>query len=50
MEVPVRKLLLGESMEKAVSQGAMRDPSSILWFAEFAARYLENSRTKVDDR
>lgn len=43
MEVPIRKLLLGESIEKAVSQGAMRDPSAILWFAEFAERYLGKS-------
>lgn len=43
MEVPIRKLLLGESIEKAVSQGAMRDPSAILWFAEFAERYLAKS-------
>ncbi|MGR9263684.1 acetoacetate--CoA ligase [Rhizobium leguminosarum] len=40
MEVPVRKLLLGKSIEKAVSQGSMRDPKSILWFADFAREYL----------
>ena len=38
MEIPVRKLLMGVSVERAVATGAMRDPDLITWYAEFAAR------------
>ncbi len=36
MEVPVRRILLGHDVEKAVNIGAMRNPESIQFFIEFA--------------
>jgi len=36
MEVPVRKLLMGQSLEKAASRDAMMNPASIDWFVNFA--------------
>ena len=40
MEIPIRKLLMGLPVEKAVAKGAMRDPGLIDWYADFAARRL----------
>ncbi len=36
VEVPVRKILLGEPLEKAVKRDAMRNPASLDYFIEFA--------------
>ena len=38
MEVPVKKLLLGFPVEKAVSMDAMSNPDSIQYFIEFAGK------------
>lgn len=38
MELPVRKLLLGASIEKVASPDAMSNPESMGWFVDFAAR------------
>jgi acetoacetyl-CoA synthetase len=38
MELPVRKILLGQPAEKAATLGAMRNPESISYFVEFAQR------------
>jgi acetoacetyl-CoA synthetase len=38
MEVPIRKILLGQSPEQAVNRGAMRNPESLNYFIEFAKR------------
>ena len=35
---PVKKLLLGQPMEKVVNRDAMANPGSMDWFADFAAR------------
>lgn len=37
MEVPVRRLLLGEPMAKVASKDAMKNPEVLDWFADFAA-------------
>lgn len=37
MEVPVRKILLGRSVEQVANPGAMRNPAAIQFFAQFAA-------------
>jgi acetoacetyl-CoA synthetase len=39
MEAPVKKLLLGFPMEKAVSVDAMRNPESLQFFMDFAAAH-----------
>jgi acetoacetyl-CoA synthetase len=36
MEVPIRKILLGIEVDKAINRGAMRNPESIDFFIEFA--------------
>lgn len=38
MEVPIRKILLGQPVEQAAKRGAMRNPESIKYFVEFAER------------
>ncbi|MAM61553.1 acetoacetate--CoA ligase [Maritimibacter sp. UBA3975] len=40
MEVPVRRMLLGENPEKVASKDATRNPAALDWFAEFAAKRL----------
>lgn len=42
MEIPVRKLLMGTPVERAVAKGAMMDPAVIDWYADFAVRRLRN--------
>ena len=37
MEVPVRKLLMGQPLEKVASKDATRNPAALDWFAAFAA-------------
>ena len=36
MEVPVRKLLMGQPLEKVASKDATRNPAALDWFAAFA--------------
>lgn len=36
MEVPVRKLLMGQPLEKVASRDATRNPAALDWFAAFA--------------
>jgi acetoacetyl-CoA synthetase len=38
MEVPIRKILLGQPVEKAANPGAMRNPQSIQFFVDFAGK------------
>ena len=38
MEVPVRKLLLGQPAARVASRDAMKNPEALDWFAAFAAR------------
>jgi acetoacetyl-CoA synthetase len=38
LEVPVKKILLGQAPEKACNRSAMLNPGSIDWFVGFAAR------------
>jgi acetoacetyl-CoA synthetase len=40
MEVPVRKLLLGQPLEQVASRDAMRNPEAIDWFVDFAQKRL----------
>jgi acetoacetyl-CoA synthetase len=36
MEVPVKKILLGHTVEKSVNRDSMANPGSIDWFVAFA--------------
>ena len=38
LEVPIKRLLLGEPLDKVVNQDSMSNPGSLAWFVEFAAR------------
>ena len=35
MEVPIRKILLGQPLEKAVKRDAMRNPEALAYFVAF---------------
>ncbi len=37
LEIPVRRILLGEEIKKAANLGAMRNPDSITFFVDLAA-------------
>jgi len=37
-ELPIKKLLLGQPQEKVINPDAMANPSSLQWFAAFAAK------------
>lgn len=41
MEVPVRKLLLGQPQDQVASKDATRNPEALDWFADFARRRLQ---------
>jgi acetoacetyl-CoA synthetase len=38
LEVPIKRLLLGERIEKVVNRDSMMNPGSLAWFVEFAAK------------
>lgn len=38
LELPIRKLLLGQPLEKVVNRDALANPHSLDWFIDFAAR------------
>ncbi|HEU0204865.1 MAG TPA: acetoacetate--CoA ligase, partial [Burkholderiaceae bacterium] len=38
LELPVKKLLLGQPIEKVVNRDAMTNPEALDWFVAFAAR------------
>ena len=38
LEVPIKRLLLGEPLDKVVNRDSMINPGSLAWFVEFAAR------------
>ena len=38
MELPVKKLLLGQPLEDVAHADAMANPASLAWFVEFAQR------------
>jgi acetoacetyl-CoA synthetase len=44
LEVPVKKILLGQPAEKACNRSAMANPQSIDWFVAFAAQRAAASR------
>jgi acetoacetyl-CoA synthetase len=38
MELPVRRLLLGQHVEKVASPDAMANPESLAWYVELARK------------
>ncbi|MEM7130617.1 MAG: acetoacetate--CoA ligase [Chloroflexota bacterium] len=43
MEVPIRKILLGQDVGKAANPGAMRNPEAIKYFQEFAQKLADKT-------
>ena len=39
-ELPIKKMLLGQPMEKVINKEAMANPGCLDWYAQFAARHL----------
>ena len=37
-ELPIKKLLLGQPLDKVVNREAMANPASLAWYEEFARR------------
>ena len=44
MEVPIKKLLLGQPLDRVANRGSMANPASLDWFASYAPRFLETRR------
>jgi acetoacetyl-CoA synthetase len=42
-ELPIKKLLLGQPIEKVVSKDAMANPASLDWFVELAQKRAQNA-------
>jgi acetoacetyl-CoA synthetase len=45
MELPVKKLLLGESPEKVLNRDAMANASAVDWFLDFAQKRASQAPT-----
>jgi acetoacetyl-CoA synthetase len=39
-ELPIKKLLLGQPLEKVVNKDAMANPGCLAWYVDFATQYL----------
>jgi acetoacetyl-CoA synthetase len=44
-ELPIKKLLLGQPVEKVINRDAMSNPGCLDWYLDFAKRYLEKTRS-----
>ncbi|MCA0244087.1 MAG: acetoacetate--CoA ligase [Proteobacteria bacterium] len=44
LELPIKKLLLGQPLDKVVKRDALAQPESIDWFVDFARGYLQRGR------
>ena len=40
-ELPIKKLLLGQPVEKVINRDAMSNPGCLDWYLDFARKYLE---------
>jgi acetoacetyl-CoA synthetase len=45
LEVPVKKILLGQPVETSVNRDSMGNPASIDWFVNYAAKRNASSAT-----
>ena len=48
MELPIKKLLLGQPLEKVANPDTMANPESLPWFVDFAQRRLMPERTTAE--
>ena len=42
-ELPIKKLMLGQPLEKVVNQDAMANPGCLPWYVSLAKRHLESA-------
>jgi acetoacetyl-CoA synthetase len=43
LELPIKKVLLGQPVEKVTNPGAMSNPASLTWYVEFAKKRVASS-------
>ncbi len=43
-ELPIKKLLLGQPLDKVVNRDAMANPACLPWYVDFAGQYLARAR------
>ncbi|MGH8831688.1 MAG: acetoacetate--CoA ligase, partial [Polaromonas sp.] len=41
-ELPIKKLLLGQPLDKVVNKDAMANPACLAWYVQFSENYLAN--------
>ncbi|GAA3981302.1 hypothetical protein GCM10022279_01150 [Comamonas faecalis] len=44
-ELPIKKLLLGQPLEKVVNKEAMANPGSLQWYVDYAGRRAQEADT-----
>ena len=49
-ELPIKKLLLGQPIEKVVNRDAMANPQCLDWYVDFAGRRTQDHQTLGDRR
>jgi acetoacetyl-CoA synthetase len=42
-ELPIKKLLLGQALEKVVNQDAMANPGCLDWYVRFAQKHIQRA-------
>jgi acetoacetyl-CoA synthetase len=47
MEVPIKRLLLGQPLEKVANTDAMANPTSLDWFARFAPGFIAGRQNSM---
>jgi acetoacetyl-CoA synthetase len=47
MELPIKRLLMGQPLERIANPDTMANPDSLQWYADFARRYLEQHGAPV---
>ena len=47
-ELPIKKLLLGQPLEKVLNRDAMANPACLAWYLAFSKNYLENLESLQD--
>lgn len=47
-ELPVKKLLLGQPLEKVINKDAMANPACLDWYVAFANAYLAKSMARIN--
>lgn len=46
-ELPIKKLLLGQPIERVINKDAMANPGCLAWYVDFAAAYLRDQKPKA---